>query len=152
TNRPDLIAKELLSHERFGKEIRFSLPDAKQRKKFFELKFLKQLMLERKDIDVDLYVRCTAGCNYGQLQDVVDTAQALANNHIFLNGQDLETVVQKPVEHKHIQEAINRKIYRLTSHELLEGQELEVVAAHQAGHALVHALLNPSRLEFVTTR
>lgn len=151
TNRPDLLAKELLAHQRFGKEIRFNLPHAEQRKAFFTTKLIKQLMLDPEELDIDCYVRQTAGSNYGQLQAVVHMAQLRSSlDSLIKDGENKQSSI---ITHAHIQQALDHEMHRFVNHNQLAPVENAVVAAHQAGHALAHMLLKPTaRLEFVTTR
>ncbi len=148
TNRPDLIAKELRSHQRFGKEIRFNLPNAQQRGKFFELKLIKQLMLDAEQLKLSSYIRQTAGCNYGQLDSIVEVAKLIAKT-------DPESKTGKALKHIHVQKAIDQEVHHFVkdSHLRLTDDERRRLAVYQAGHALLHCILKPkAELEFVTIR
>ncbi len=138
TDRPDLLAKELLTYQCLSKQIRFHLPDAQLRKQFFTLKFIKQLLLDAENLDLDSYVHQTVGCNFGQLEAVVISSKFSANQQTSKNAKCA-------LGHTHIQQAIDREIHRLIPHLSLTQDEQEAVSVHMAGHILVHHLLNPTQ-------
>lgn len=139
TTKPHLIPADLFSYKRFDKRIYFALPTAEQRRQFFTQALIKNLAIDPDKIDIEAYVRQTAGCGYGQLELVISSAKFKSNN--------IE------LQHEHIQQAIDEEVHRFVDENILSDAEKEAVAVHEAGHAFVACVEHPqASLEFATVR
>ncbi len=138
TDRPHLLDNSLLQPGRFGNIIYFEKPNYKNRKKYFEIN-LKYSSIDTKNIDIDLLVRQTQNCSYGDLEYIVKNTLFTAHSRSQEVTQDM------------FQEQINKHVYKLKRDINLTEFEKKHIAVHQAGHALAHILINPNnRLELVT--
>lgn len=137
TNRPDLLDPALLTHERFGNTLRFSLPTPENRKKFFETK-LARIAANPKEFDLEELSHKTEHCSYGDLQKVFNAARLATNN--------VESIKQH-----HLTTAIDHTIRGILNSIPSELRTKHIIAAHQAGYALAYTLLEPyEHLDIVT--
>ena len=129
TNRPDILDPALLRPGRFDRQIVVDRPDLPGREKILRVHTRGKPL--GPDVDVDTLARSTPGFTGADLANLVNEAALLAARH------DKDEVGQTEME-----EAIDRVIAgpeRKTR--LISEKEKEITAFHEAGHAIVGALL-----------
>ncbi len=129
TNRPDILDPALLRPGRFDRQIVVDRPDLPGREKILEVHTRGKPL--GKEVDIATLARSTPGFTGADLANLVNEAALLAARH------DKDQVDQSEME-----EAIDRVIAgpeRKTR--LISVKEKEITAFHEAGHAIVGALL-----------
>ena len=129
TNRPDILDPALLRPGRFDRQIVVDRPDLPGREKILEVHTRGKPL--GKEVDIATLARSTPGFTGADLSNLVNEAALLAARH------DKDQVDQSEME-----EAIDRVIAgpeRKTR--LISVKEKEITAFHEAGHAIVGALL-----------
>jgi cell division protease FtsH len=142
TNKPENLDIALRQRGRFGKEIRFEYPSAKERRDYFMQK-LNTLAINTDAFNVEQLIKDTEGCSYEQMNALIRSAFQKAK----INGELLTQA--------HLDEALDREIRHIIMAPLREINENEkrLIAAHQAGLALAVMLLNGNqKLSKVTIR
>ncbi|MDQ4000348.1 MAG: ATP-dependent zinc metalloprotease FtsH [Actinomycetota bacterium] len=129
TNRPDILDPALLRPGRFDRQIVVDRPDLPGREKILQVHTRGKPL--GPDINIETLARSTPGFTGADLANLVNEAALLAARH------DKEQIDQSEME-----EAIDRVIAgpeRKTR--LISDREKEITAYHEAGHAIVGALL-----------
>ncbi len=129
TNRPDILDPALLRPGRFDRQIVVDRPDLPGREKILKVHTRGKPL--GSDVDVATIARGTPGFTGADLANLVNEAALLAARH------DKDQVGMSEME-----EAIDRVIAgpeRKTR--LISDKEKEITAYHEAGHAIVGALL-----------
>ncbi|HEY6751728.1 MAG TPA: ATP-dependent zinc metalloprotease FtsH [Rubrobacteraceae bacterium] len=129
TNRPDILDPALLRPGRFDRQIVVDRPDLPGREKILQVHTRGKPL--GPDINIETLARSTPGFTGADLANLVNEAALLAARH------DKEQINQSEME-----EAIDRVIAgpeRKTR--LISDKEKEITAYHEAGHAIVGALL-----------
>jgi cell division protease FtsH len=129
TNRPDILDPALLRPGRFDRQIVVDRPDLPGREKILKVHTRGKPLGE--DVNVGTLARGTPGFTGADLANLVNEAALLAARH------DKDQIDMAEME-----EAIDRVIAgpeRKTR--LISDKEKEITAYHEAGHALVGALL-----------
>jgi cell division protease FtsH len=129
TNRPDILDPALLRPGRFDRQIVVDRPDLPGREKILRVHTRGKPL--GPDINIETLARGTPGFTGADLANLVNEAALLAARH------DKEQIDQAEME-----EAIDRVIAgpeRKTR--LISDKEKEITAYHEAGHAIVGALL-----------
>ncbi len=129
TNRPDILDPALLRPGRFDRQITVDRPDLPGRKKILEVHTRGKPLGD--DIEVVDIARGTPGFTGADLANLVNEAALLAARH------DKEEISMHEME-----EAVDRVIAgpeRKTR--IISEKEKEITAYHEAGHAVVGALL-----------
>jgi len=129
TNRPDILDPALLRPGRFDRQIVVDRPDLPGREKILKVHSRGKPLGD--DISIETLARSTPGFTGADLANLVNEAALLAARH------DKEQIDQAEME-----EAIDRVIAgpeRKTR--LISDKEKEITAYHEAGHAIVGALL-----------
>jgi cell division protease FtsH len=129
TNRPDILDPALLRPGRFDRQIVVDRPDLPGREKILRVHSRGKPL--GNDISIETLARSTPGFTGADLANLVNEAALLAARH------DKEQIDQAEME-----EAIDRVIAgpeRKTR--LISDKEKEITAYHEAGHAIVGALL-----------
>ena len=129
TNRPDILDPALLRPGRFDRQIVVDRPDLPGREKILKVHSRGKPLGE--DISIETLARSTPGFTGADLANLVNEAALLAARH------DKDQIDQVEME-----EAIDRVIAgpeRKTR--LISDKEKEITAYHEAGHAIVGALL-----------
>jgi cell division protease FtsH len=129
TNRPDILDPALLRPGRFDRQIVVDRPDLPGREKILRVHTRGKPLGE--DVDVATIARGTPGFTGADLANLVNEAALLAARH------DKDQIGMSEME-----EAIDRVIAgpeRKTR--LISDKEKEITAYHEAGHAIVGALL-----------
>jgi cell division protease FtsH len=129
TNRPDILDPALLRPGRFDRQIVVDRPDLPGREKILRVHTRGKPLGE--DIAIETLARSTPGFTGADLANLVNEAALLAARH------DKDQIDMSEME-----EAIDRVIAgpeRKTR--LISEKEKEITAYHEAGHAIVGALL-----------
>jgi cell division protease FtsH len=129
TNRPDILDPALLRPGRFDRQIVVDRPDLPGREKILRVHTRGKPLGE--DIAIETLARSTPGFTGADLANLVNEAALLAARH------DKDQIDMSEME-----EAIDRVIAgpeRKTR--LISVKEKEITAYHEAGHAIVGALL-----------
>ena len=140
TNRPDLLAKALLRHGRFGLDgrIEFPVPDFSQRLSVFKA-LCKRSAIDTSAIDLDKLARLTQGSSFSAISKIFDKAGFIAKQQAT------------GITHEHLYEALNKTLRIFNPHMGLNDHEQDIVATHVAGLALAHLMLDaPVQLDAVT--
>lgn len=132
TNREDVLDSALLRPGRFDRKISISPPSYEGRLKILEI-HSKNKQIEDKDENLILLARKSIGCNGAELMNILNEASILAarNERIHITYDDLE-------------EAFDKITIGLSKKVTLSETTKKVVAYHEAGHALLGALLDNS--------
>ena len=129
TNRPDILDPALSRPGRFDRRIIVDLPTTKDRQQLLQL-YTRDKKLDQ-EVDLDRLARETQGFSGADLENMLNEAALLAAR------QEKDTI-----SHTEIEAARDKILMGLKRHGLVMTQEEKrMVAYHEAGHALVGALL-----------
>src|SRR5678815_5220278 len=129
TNRPDVLDPALLRPGRFDRRVVVSRPDVRGREGILQVHTRKIPLAE--DVDISVLARATPGFSGADLANLVNEAALLAarRNQKFVMMADFESSKDKVLM------GAERKSMIITD------EEKKVTAYHEAGHALLAALL-----------
>jgi len=129
TNRPDILDPALLRPGRFDRHIMVDRPDVAGRKAILKV-HAKDKPLEA-EVDLEVLARRTPGFTGADLANMLNEAALLSarRNKTKLGMEEMEDAIERVI-------AGPEKKSRVIS-----DKEKELVAYHEAGHALVGALL-----------
>ena len=129
TNRPDVLDPALLRPGRFDRRVVVSRPDIRGREGIFQVHTRKIPLSE--DVDLSLLARATPGFSGADLANLVNEAALAAarRNQKFVTMADFESSKDKVLM------GAERKSLIITE------EEKKITAFHEAGHALLAALL-----------
>jgi cell division protease FtsH len=129
TNRPDVLDPALLRPGRFDRRVVVSRPDVRGREGILQVHTRKIPLAE--DVDITVLARATPGFSGADLANLVNEAALLAarHNQKFVMMADFESSKDKVLM------GAERKSMIITD------EEKKVTAYHEAGHALLAALL-----------
>src|SRR6476661_4729710 len=129
TNRPDVLDPALLRPGRFDRRVVVSRPDVRGREGILQVHTRKIPLAE--DVDISVLARATPGFSGADLANLVNEAALLAarRNQKFVTMADFESSKDKVLM------GAERKSMIITE------EEKKVTAYHEAGHALLAALL-----------
>jgi cell division protease FtsH len=129
TNRPDILDSALLRPGRFDRRIVVNMPDVKGREDILKV-HVKKIPLD-KDTDLKVISRSTPGFSGADLANLVNEAALLAAR----NGQDRVTMNDMEAAKDKVLMGVERKSM------IISDEEKKSTAYHEAGHALVAALI-----------
>jgi cell division protease FtsH len=129
TNRPDILDSALLRPGRFDRRIVVNMPDIKGREDILRV-HLKNIPLA-KDVDLSVLARTTPGFSGADLANLVNEAALLAArlSQEKVNMEDMESAKDKVLM------GVERKSM------IISEEEKKSTSYHEAGHALIAALL-----------
>ncbi len=129
TNRPDVLDPALLRPGRFDRRVVVSRPDVRGREGIFQVHTRKIPLAE--DVDISVLARATPGFSGADLANLVNEAALLAARHSqkFVTMHDFESSKDKVLM------GAERKSMIITD------EEKKITAFHEAGHALLAALV-----------
>ncbi len=129
TNRPDILDPALLRPGRFDRRITVDLPTLKSREEILEIHARNKPLA--KDVDLKRIARGTPGFSGADLENILNEAALLAarEDKDYIEWEDVENARDK------ILMGLEREGLLLTE------QERELIAYHEAGHAVVAAVL-----------
>lgn len=135
TNRPDVLDPAILRPGRFDRRVIVPLPDVRGREEIFRVHTVNVPM--GTDVDMEILARSTPGMSGADIENMV--------NEAALNAARLE------------QENVTMNDFEMAREKILMGSErktlvmsrkdIESTAYHEAGHALVSALLRREAFE-----
>ncbi|MFQ6037716.1 MAG: ATP-dependent zinc metalloprotease FtsH, partial [Candidatus Aminicenantales bacterium] len=129
TNRPDILDSALLRPGRFDRRIVVNMPDVRGRKDILKV-HVKNIPLAR-DVDLKVLARSTPGFSGADLANLVNEAALLAARR----GQD--KVMMKDMEDA--KDKVLMGVERKSM--IISDEEKKSTAYHEAGHALVAAMI-----------
>lgn len=129
TNRPDILDPALLRPGRFDRQITVDLPTMAARLEILRIHARNKPLAD--EVNLDSIARGTPGLSGADLRNLLNEAALLAarKNKIAIENKDIEDARDK------ILMGLERENIMLTDH------ERQLVAYHEAGHALIAALL-----------
>jgi len=129
TNRPDVLDPALLRPGRFDRQVVVNLPDVRGRLGILRVHTRKIPI--NKDVDLEIIARSTPGFSGAQLANLVNEAALNAARYSFksVTMGDFETAKDKVLMGKERRSLI------------INENEKKITAYHEAGHALLAALL-----------
>ncbi|MFC2169705.1 ATP-dependent zinc metalloprotease FtsH [Acidobacteriota bacterium] len=129
TNRPDILDSALLRPGRFDRRIVVNMPDVKGREDILRV-HVKNIPLA-KNVDLKVLARSTPGFSGADLANLVNEAALLAARH----GSD--KVIMKDMESS--KDKVLMGVERKSM--IISDEEKKITAYHEAGHALITALI-----------
>jgi len=129
TNRPDILDSALLRPGRFDRRIVVNMPDVKGREEILRV-HIRKIPLH-KDVDLKVIARSTPGFSGADLANLVNEAALLAAR----NGQENVTMKDMEAAKDKVLMGVERKSM------IISDEEKKSTAFHEAGHALVAALI-----------
>ncbi len=133
TNRPDVLDSALLRPGRFDRQIMIDLPDLVGRGEILKV-HSKNIKLS-KDVDLNIAARNTPGFSGADLANVLNEAALLAARY-----------GKKEVDERDISEAREKIAYGRERRRLMDDEDKLLTAYHEAGHALVQAVIDDGHL------
>jgi len=129
TNRPDILDKALLRPGRFDRRITVDLPNQQAREKILEIHAKNKPMAD--DVDLGRVAKSTPGFSGADLENLLNEASLYA-------GRDM----RKQVTMSDIDKARDKVMMGLEREGVqIDDEEKKMLAYHEAGHALVAAVL-----------
>jgi cell division protease FtsH len=129
TNRPDILDTALLRPGRFDRRIVVNMPDVKGREEILKV-HIRNIPLA-KEVDLSVLARSTPGFSGADLANLVNEGALLGarNGQESVTMQDLESAKDKVLM------GVERKSM------IISDEEKKSTAYHEAGHALMTALI-----------
>lgn len=129
TNRPDVLDGALLRPGRFDRQIHVDLPDIVGREEILRVHARKINLAE--DVDVAVIARGTPGLSGADLANLLNESALLAARRN-----------KKKVEMIDVDDAREKVLFGRERRRVMDDAEKKLVAWHEAGHAIVQALLD----------
>jgi cell division protease FtsH len=129
TNRPDILDMALLRPGRFDRRIVVNMPDIKGREDILKV-HVKSIPLA-KDVDLKVLARSTPGFSGADLANLVNEAALIGARH----GQNKVTMKDMEYAKDKVLMGVERKSM------IISDEEKKSTAYHEAGHALIAALI-----------
>jgi cell division protease FtsH len=129
TNRPDILDSALLRPGRFDRHIVVNMPDLKGREEILKV-HVRKIPLS-KDVDLSVLARSSPGFSGADLANLVNEAALLAARY----GQEDVTMRDFESSKDKVLMGVERKSM------IISDDEKKSTAFHEAGHALVAALI-----------
>ena len=133
TNRPDVLDSALLRPGRFDRQITIDMPDLAGREEILKVHAKKITM--SKEIDLNIVARNTSGFSGADLENLLNEAALLAARY----GKN-------EVESADLDEARDKIAFGRERRRLMDDEDKKISAYHEAGHALVAALIGDKNL------
>ncbi len=129
TNRPDILDSALLRPGRFDRRVVVNMPDVKGREEILKV-HIRKIPLD-KDVDLSVLARSTPGFSGADLANMVNEAALIGarNSQANVTMKDMEYAKDKVLM------GVERKSM------IISDEEKRSTAFHEAGHALVAALI-----------
>lgn len=129
TNRPDILDKALLRPGRFDRQITVHLPTQEHREQILEIHSKNKKVSD--DVDLEEIARSTPGFSGADLENLLNESALIAARHKrkAIEQQDIDQARDK------VMMGLKREGIRLSEH------EKKLLAYHEAGHAIVAAVL-----------
>lgn len=128
TNRPDVLDSALLRPGRFDRQIHVDLPDLLGREQILRVHARKIALSD--EVDLPGIARATSGMSGAELANLLNEGALLAARRN-----------KKKVEPIDIEDAREKVLFGRERRRVMDEDEKKMTAWHEAGHALVGALL-----------
>jgi len=129
TNRPDILDSALLRPGRFDRRVIVNMPDVKGREEILKV-HIRKIPLD-KDVDLKVLARSTPGFSGADLANMVNEAALVGARH----GQAAVTMSDLEYAKDKVLMGVERKSM------IISEEEKRSTAYHEAGHALIAALI-----------
>ena len=133
TNRPDVLDSALLRPGRFDRQIYVDLPDLSGREQILRVHAKKINLSE--NVDLAVIARGTPGLSGAELANLLNEAALLAARR-----------GKKKVEMADVDDAREKVQFGRERRRLMDDEEKKLTAYHEAGHALVQAVLDDGEM------
>jgi cell division protease FtsH len=133
TNRPDVLDSALLRPGRFDRQIYVDLPDLVGREQILRVHAKKVSLAE--NVDLAVIARGTPGLSGAELANLSNEAALLAARR-----------GKKKVEMIDVDDAREKVQFGRERRRLMDDEEKKLTAYHEAGHALVQAVLDDGHM------
>ncbi len=133
TNRPDVLDDALLRPGRFDRQVVIDLPDVKGREEILKI-HAKKIKLSD-DVDLGKIAKITPACSGADLANLLNESAIIAARR---NAQ--------LVTNDDISEARDKVFFGRERKKLMDDDEKRLTAFHEAGHALVQAIVDDGKL------
>ncbi len=133
TNRPDVLDSALLRPGRFDRQIYVDLPDLIGREQILRVHAKKVSLAE--NVDLMVIARGTPGLSGAELANLLNEAALLAARRS-----------KKKVEMIDVDDAREKVQFGRERRRLMDDEEKKLTAYHEAGHALVQAVLDDGHM------
>ncbi len=134
TNRPDVLDKALLRPGRFDREVVIGLPDLKGREEILKV-HAKKIKLSA-DVDLGKIARASPGFAGADLANLLNEGALTAARK---NKNQVEMI--------DIHEAKDKISFGRERRQLMDDEDKRMTAFHEAGHALIAALLYKTKIK-----
>ncbi|GHB98271.1 ATP-dependent zinc metalloprotease FtsH [Cerasicoccus arenae] len=134
TNRPDVLDKALLRPGRFDRQVLIDLPDLRGREEILKV-HAKKIKMSR-DVDMTRVARSTAGFSGADLANLLNEGALVAARRD-----------KSEVDSADIEEARDKIAYGRERRKVMDEADKRSIAFHEAGHALVQAVLKDKNVE-----
>ncbi len=134
TNRADVLDAALLRPGRFDRHVYVDLPDIHGREEILQVHAKKVKLAP--SVDLKHIARVTSGCSGAQLANLLNEAALLAARQ---NKKAIDTV--------DIEQANDKISFGAERRRLMDDEDRRTTAFHEAGHAIVQALLDDAQLK-----
>ncbi|HYD85225.1 MAG TPA: AAA family ATPase, partial [Opitutus sp.] len=133
TNRPDVLDSALLRPGRFDRQIYVDLPDLVGREQILRVHARKITLSE--NVDLAVIARGTPGLSGAELANLLNEAALLAARRN-----------KKKVEMIDVDDAREKVQFGRERRRVMDDEEKKLTAYHEAGHALVQAVLDDGHM------
>ncbi|MSU50199.1 MAG: ATP-dependent zinc metalloprotease FtsH [Opitutus sp.] len=133
TNRPDVLDSALLRPGRFDRQIFVDLPDLIGREQILRVHAKKVSLAE--NVDLQVIARGTPGLSGAELANLLNEAALLAARRS-----------KKKVEMIDVDDAREKVQFGRERRRLMDDEEKKLTAYHEAGHALIQAVLDDGHM------
>jgi cell division protease FtsH len=133
TNRPDVLDSALLRPGRFDRQIYVDLPDLIGREQILRVHAKKISLSE--NVDLSVIARGTPGLSGAELANLLNEAALLAARR-----------GKKKVEMIDVDDAREKVQFGRERRRLMDDEEKKLTAYHEAGHALIQAVLDDGHM------
>jgi cell division protease FtsH len=133
TNRPDVLDSALLRPGRFDRQIFVDLPDLPGREQILRVHAKKVSLGE--NVDLQVIARGTPGLSGADLANLLNEAALLAARR-----------GKKKIEMVDVDDAREKVQFGRERRRLMDDEEKKLTAYHEAGHALIQAVLDDGHM------
>ncbi|MEM7791060.1 MAG: ATP-dependent zinc metalloprotease FtsH [Verrucomicrobiota bacterium] len=133
TNRPDVLDNALLRPGRFDRQVTIDLPDLNGRHEILQVHAKKIALSE--SVNLEHVARNTPGFSGADLANLLNEGALIAARHN-----------KKSVNMEDIDEARDKISFGRERRKLMDDEDRKITAYHEAGHALVQAVVDDGHL------
>ena len=133
TNRPDVLDSALLRPGRFDRQVTIDLPDLNGRHEILKVHAKKIALAE--SVNLEYVARNAPGFSGADLANLLNEAALIAARYD-----------KKAVETEDIEEARDKISFGRERRKLMDDEDRKITAYHEAGHALVQAVVDDGYL------